>query len=59
VVAEKLIIFNPDKAAYRIMPSNLYASQGMWWDAAHDVRDELSNEDLHKNTGISRVAHIR
>jgi pentatricopeptide repeat protein len=58
IVAEKLIEFNPNKAAYRIMLSNLYASLGMWWDA-HEVRAELSNEDLHKNTGISRVADVR
>ncbi|GJN18688.1 hypothetical protein PR202_gb05876 [Eleusine coracana subsp. coracana] len=54
MVAEKLTESNPDKAAYRIMLSNLYASQEMWWDA-HEVRAELSKDDLHKNTGISRV----
>lgn len=58
MVAEKLIEFNPDKPAYRIMLSNLYASQEMWWDA-HEIRAELSKEDLHKNTGISWVADVR
>ncbi|KAI5003711.1 hypothetical protein ZWY2020_030871 [Hordeum vulgare] len=32
-VAEKLFEFYPDKASYKIMLSNLYASEGMWWDA--------------------------
>uniref|UniRef100_A0A0A9BRN5 Uncharacterized protein n=1 Tax=Arundo donax TaxID=35708 RepID=A0A0A9BRN5_ARUDO len=58
MVAENLIEFYPDKSAYRIMLSNLYASQEMWWDA-DEVRAELSNEDLHKNTGISWVAEVR
>ncbi|KAF0918988.1 hypothetical protein E2562_027625 [Oryza meyeriana var. granulata] len=33
IVAEKLFELYPDKASYRVMLSNLYASQEMWWDA--------------------------
>ncbi|XP_062212747.1 putative pentatricopeptide repeat-containing protein At1g64310 [Phragmites australis] len=58
IVAEKLFESYPDKAAYRIMLSNLYASQEMWWDA-EEVRAELSKEDTHKNTGISWVGEVR
>ncbi|KAI5007507.1 hypothetical protein ZWY2020_051603 [Hordeum vulgare] len=56
-VAEKLFEFYPDKASYKIMLSNLYASEGMWWDA-EEVRAEMSKEDMHKNTGISWVGEI-
>ncbi|KAL5221230.1 hypothetical protein ABZP36_025943 [Zizania latifolia] len=58
VVAEKLFEFYPDKASYRVMLSNLYASQEMWWDA-EEMRAELSKEDVHKNTGISWVDEVR
>lgn len=58
VVAGKLFEFYPDKAAYRIMLSNLYASQEMWWDA-EEVRAELSKEYMYKNTGISWVGEVR
>ncbi|XBI17766.1 hypothetical protein VPH35_059733 [Triticum aestivum] len=49
-VAEKLFEFYPDKASYKIMLSNLCASQEIWWDA-EEVRSEMSKEDMHKNTG--------
>ncbi|KAL6608091.1 hypothetical protein ACP70R_041154 [Stipagrostis hirtigluma subsp. patula] len=58
IVAEKLFEFYPDKAAYRVMLSNLYASQEMWWDA-EEVRGELWKENVHKNTGISWVGEVR
>uniref|UniRef100_A0A0D9V1U0 Pentatricopeptide repeat-containing protein n=1 Tax=Leersia perrieri TaxID=77586 RepID=A0A0D9V1U0_9ORYZ len=58
IVAEKLFELYPDKASYRVMLSNLYASQEMWWDA-EEVRSELTNEDMHKNTGISWVGDAR
>uniref|UniRef100_A0A0E0C3D6 Pentacotripeptide-repeat region of PRORP domain-containing protein n=1 Tax=Oryza meridionalis TaxID=40149 RepID=A0A0E0C3D6_9ORYZ len=58
IVADKLFELYPDKASYRVMLSNLYASQEMWWDA-EEVREELSNEDVHKNTGISWVGNAR
>ncbi|KAL6884572.1 hypothetical protein ACP4OV_010508 [Aristida adscensionis] len=57
IVAEKLFQLYPDKASYRIMLSNLYASQEMWWDA-QEIRGELSREDVHKNTGISWVGEF-
>uniref|UniRef100_A0ACD5XMM3 Uncharacterized protein n=1 Tax=Avena sativa TaxID=4498 RepID=A0ACD5XMM3_AVESA len=58
VVAEKLSDFYPDKAAYKIMLSNLYASQEMWWDA-EEVRAGMFKEDMHKNTGISWIGEVR
>jgi pentatricopeptide repeat protein len=58
LVAEKLAEFYPDKAAYKIMLSNLYASQEMWWDA-EEVRAEMLKEDMHKNTGISWVGEVQ
>lgn len=58
VVSEKLFEIYPDKAAYGIMLSNLYASQDMWWDA-EEVRSEILKEGMHKNTGISWVGEVR
>jgi hypothetical protein len=58
VVAEKLSEFYPDKTAYKIMLSNLYASQEMWWDC-EEVRAEMFKEGMHKNTGISWVGQVR
>ena len=58
IVAEKLFEFNPDKATYRVLLSNLYASQEMWWDA-EEIRDELSKEEMYKNTGISWVGEVK
>ncbi|KAK8452902.1 hypothetical protein SEVIR_5G194600v4 [Setaria viridis] len=58
IVAEKLFQFNPDKAAYRVMLSNLYTSQEMWWDA-EEVREELSKEEMYKNRGISWVGKVK
>ncbi|CAM0881263.1 unnamed protein product [Alopecurus aequalis] len=58
VVADKLSEFYPDKAAYKVMLSNLYASQEMWWDA-EEVRAEMCKEDMHKNSGISWVGEVR
>ncbi|CAL4963274.1 unnamed protein product [Urochloa decumbens] len=58
IVAEKLFQLSPDKAAYKVMLSNLYASQEMWWDA-EEVRDELSKEEMYKNTGISWVGEVQ
>ncbi|XP_037407436.1 putative pentatricopeptide repeat-containing protein At1g64310 [Triticum dicoccoides] len=57
-VAEKLCELYPDKASYKIMLSNLYASEEMWWDA-EEVRTEMLKEDMHKNTGISWVGDTR
>jgi pentatricopeptide repeat protein len=58
IVAEKLFELNSEKAAYRVMLSNLYASQEMWWDA-EEVRDELSKENIYKNTGMSWVGKVK
>ncbi|KAF9601556.1 hypothetical protein IFM89_020384 [Coptis chinensis] len=54
IVASLLSEIEPDKTAYRVMLSNIYASNGKW-DNVKKLRENMSGEGLQKVPGISWI----
>ncbi|XP_019052248.1 PREDICTED: putative pentatricopeptide repeat-containing protein At1g64310 [Nelumbo nucifera] len=52
VVAHRLFEIAPDKSAYRVMLSNIYASNGRWNDVK-SLRDDMMEGGLRKMPGLS------
>ncbi|CAI0395514.1 unnamed protein product [Linum tenue] len=55
VVAQHLLGNEPRNGAYRVMLSNVYASDGKWEDV-RQLRDGMSNAGVIKNPALSMVA---
>ncbi|KAF5199406.1 Pentatricopeptide repeat-containing protein [Thalictrum thalictroides] len=53
-VAHQLSVIEPEKAAYKVMLSNIYASNGKW-DDVKILRDNMIGEGLQKKPGISWI----
>lgn len=54
VVARRLFEIEPDKTAYRVMLSNIYASDEKW-DDVKKLRDDMVEGGLRKMPGLSRI----
>jgi len=54
IVAQRLFEDNPEKNSYRIMLSNIYASDGRW-DDVQKLRNDMTGE-LKKILGVSWIA---
>ncbi|KAG6589426.1 putative pentatricopeptide repeat-containing protein, partial [Cucurbita argyrosperma subsp. sororia] len=54
IVAQKLLENNPDKMAYRVMLSNIYAGEGRW-DDVKKLRDTMTEKERGKLPGLSWI----
>ncbi|KAL5722189.1 hypothetical protein ACHQM5_005737 [Ranunculus cassubicifolius] len=54
IVAHQLAEMEPDKTAYRVMLSNIYASNGKW-DDVKNLRENMIGEEMQKIPGVSWV----
>ncbi|KAI3915077.1 hypothetical protein MKW98_011976 [Papaver atlanticum] len=54
IIADMLSEIDPNKTAYRVMLSNIYAANEKW-DEVKKVRDEISVSGLRKTPGISCI----
>ncbi|PIA51757.1 hypothetical protein AQUCO_01100554v1 [Aquilegia coerulea] len=53
-IAHQLSVIEPEKTAYKVMLSNIYASNGKW-DDVKTLRDNMIGEGLQKKPGISWI----
>lgn len=54
VVAQRLIEKDPDKTAYKVMLSNIYAGDGRW-DDVKKLRDTMTEKERGKLPGLSWI----
>lgn len=54
IVAQELFNNEPEKGAYRVMLSSIYAGDGRW-DDAKKMREDITNAGLRKMPGLSRI----
>ena len=54
-IARRLFEIDPEKPAYRVMLSNMYAEDGRWNDV-QSLRDEMVGSGLRKTPGLSWIA---
>ncbi|XP_059440845.1 putative pentatricopeptide repeat-containing protein At1g64310 [Corylus avellana] len=55
IVAQRLFEDNPEKNAYIIMLSNIYAADGRW-DGVQKLRNDMTRGELRKIPGVSWIA---
>ncbi|ERN04845.1 putative pentatricopeptide repeat-containing protein At1g64310 [Amborella trichopoda] len=54
VAAERLLELEPRKVAYRVIMSNIYASEGRW-EEVRKVREEMAEREMRKTPGCSWI----
>ncbi|KAJ4845153.1 hypothetical protein Tsubulata_040325 [Turnera subulata] len=54
IVAHRLFEDEPEKGAYRVMLSNIYAGNGKW-DDVKMMRDDMTNSGVRKMPALSRI----
>lgn len=54
IVSQHLFDNEPRKGSYRVMLSNIYASDGRW-DDVKKMRDDIDNSGVRKIPGVSFI----